>query len=361
MRREDAIEDQQDVIEEARALLQRNLPSEAARLLQDNLNRRAGTAAEYMLLGVALAGAGEGLSAIQALEQAISLEPDNAAVHFNLGQVYLQGGRRRQALAAFDRALELRPQYPAAAQAAAELRLSLAGTSASARRAPSDFEPGSPSRFAPPVAPAEPQSAEGEPRTLREAAVQLLLRPGEAFNGGMDGYFNTAGAIPAVIGLFLLSIAAAALIAATFVFRSANAGGATPLGNVPLVVLSGFVNVIATAGIIACYNRFSEETGDFIADFGSLALSFAMISATITLATAPIAIVLALVGGPGPLLLPLVLVLVGAYLWRYGLQVALVCATTDLPLFAAMILLGIANMGAAFAAQSLERAVKMLF
>jgi uncharacterized protein HemY len=110
------------VVEAARSLLQRNQPAEAARMLGEHLSQREGNASEYLLMGVARARAGEGMTAIQALEQAIALEPGNAAAHFNLGQIMRQRGRLREALLAIERALELRPNYPAAQTAATDLR-----------------------------------------------------------------------------------------------------------------------------------------------------------------------------------------------------------------------------------------------
>src|SRR5256885_770547 len=48
-------------------------------MLRLHLQRHPGTATEYMLLGVALSESGEGLMALQTLEQAVALEPDNPA------------------------------------------------------------------------------------------------------------------------------------------------------------------------------------------------------------------------------------------------------------------------------------------
>jgi cytochrome c-type biogenesis protein CcmH/NrfG len=106
---------------EARGLLERHQSSEAAQLLRLHLQQHAGTAAEYMLLGVALAESGEGLMALETLEQAVALEPKNAVAHFNLGQAYHQFARNREALCEWERALQLRPSYPAATRAIAEI------------------------------------------------------------------------------------------------------------------------------------------------------------------------------------------------------------------------------------------------
>src|SRR4051812_36632771 len=78
--------EQETVIQDARALLAQHQPAEAARRLHLHLTTRPGTATAYMLLGVALSGTGEGLRVLQAFEQAIAMEPENAAAHYNLGQ-----------------------------------------------------------------------------------------------------------------------------------------------------------------------------------------------------------------------------------------------------------------------------------
>ena len=115
-----------DVIREARALLGQNRPAEAAQILRLHLQGYAGTAAEYMLLGVALSESGERLMALETLEQAVAMEPGNAVAHYNLGEAYREFGRDREALAEWKRALQLRPDYPAATRALAEVRRHLA-------------------------------------------------------------------------------------------------------------------------------------------------------------------------------------------------------------------------------------------
>lgn len=110
------------VLREARSLLQQNRPAEAARIVRLRLQRHTGTAAEYMLLGVALCESGEGLMAVETLEQAVAMEPENAAAHYNLGEAYHTLGRDQEARAEWVRALQLRPDYPAVTRALAELR-----------------------------------------------------------------------------------------------------------------------------------------------------------------------------------------------------------------------------------------------
>src|SRR5437764_13433254 len=95
---EDRVVQTRAVADQARELLRQNRPEEAARLLREHLTSHAGLAAEEMLLGVALAQAGENAAAIETLERSVALEPGNAATHFNLGQIYRQAGRREEAL-----------------------------------------------------------------------------------------------------------------------------------------------------------------------------------------------------------------------------------------------------------------------
>jgi cytochrome c-type biogenesis protein CcmH/NrfG len=80
----------ENAADEARLLLRNQRPAEAARLMRASLADRPGTAGEQMLLGVALAQTGERTEALAALERAVLLDPDDAAAHFNLGQLYRQ-------------------------------------------------------------------------------------------------------------------------------------------------------------------------------------------------------------------------------------------------------------------------------
>jgi tetratricopeptide (TPR) repeat protein len=114
--------DEEALVGEARALLERSRPAEAARILRTHLQRHPGTASVYMPLGVALSESGEGLMALETLQQAVALEPENAVAHYNLGQAYRESGREQEALAEWERALQLRPDYPAATRAIAEAR-----------------------------------------------------------------------------------------------------------------------------------------------------------------------------------------------------------------------------------------------
>jgi hypothetical protein len=170
---------------------------------------------------------------------------------------------------------------------------------------------------------------------LMAAAWQLIGSPGQAFNGGLDSFFNTPGAVGAVINFFLLSASVTILVSLSSVSRGA--------GILAVIVgLAGVVNVAATAATIATFNRLTGGIGDFAADFGSLTLSFALIQATLSLLAAPLIPLAGAVGaGTG------LAVFIG--LWTYALEVALVMAATDINLITAMALLAGANLVARFA------------
>src|SRR5437763_1466310 len=105
---------QENVVQQARTYLEQKQPAEAARLLRSYLILQPGTGTVYMLLGVALLRSGEGMLALQALERAVEIEPENPAAHHNLGLAYQEFGRLGLAIAELERSLELRPDHPAA-------------------------------------------------------------------------------------------------------------------------------------------------------------------------------------------------------------------------------------------------------
>src|SRR5205823_2996879 len=98
-------------------------------------------------------------------------------------------------------------------------------------------------------------------------------------------------------------------------------------GIAVILMLAGAINVVATAATVATFNRLTGGIDDFAGDFGSLALSFAMIEATLSLVSAP----LMLLAGPlGTGFATGLALAIG--LWTYGLQLALVMATTEINL-----------------------------
>ena len=330
--------EQENVISEARALLGQNQPAEAARILRLHLQRNPGTATDYMLLGVVLSQSGQGLLALQALEQAVAMEPGNATAHYNLGQAYREFGRHREALAELERALQLRPDYPAATRAIGEVRRHLVAPSGANIQPPAGAA--SPAPLGPPLLPPEGELVDDRPllQRLLSAAWQLIGSPGQAFNGGLDHFFNTPGAVGAVVTFFLVSVGLSTVAAWFSTPHGEGSGGA-------LLMLSSVVSVIATAGTIAMFNQLTGGVGDFGSDFGSLALSFALIEATLSLVSTPL-ILLAAPAGAAGFVVGLAFV-VG--LWKYGLELGLVMATTEINLFTAIVLLAVARIVSAIA------------
>lgn len=51
---------------------------------------------------------------IDRIERLITLDPNDATLHFALGQAYLEAGRFADAASAFERAIALKPRYTAA-------------------------------------------------------------------------------------------------------------------------------------------------------------------------------------------------------------------------------------------------------
>jgi tetratricopeptide (TPR) repeat protein len=77
-------------------------------LFEAQLAARPESAEGWVGLGTALAGAGQGARAAEALERALALDPTQALAHFNLGRVHYDRGAFDLARAAFERTLELR-------------------------------------------------------------------------------------------------------------------------------------------------------------------------------------------------------------------------------------------------------------
>jgi hypothetical protein len=325
----------------ARVLLEQKQPAEAARLLEQSLREHPGGASDHMLLGIALAQSGEWLMAVQHLEEAVAQEPGNAAAHHNLGLVYRQGGRDRDALAAFERALARRPAYPAAAQAAAEVRRKLAGATAGERAPLAGATGASPAPGAPMTRWEEPVEEGSVGQRLLTAMGQLLFSPGAALGGGLDRFFGTPGAIGAVVGLYVVSLVVMGVVAwlSPAPEPGEAAAGALLLAITPLAIVAGILTVAASAATVALYNVVTGSSQGFLAEFGSIALSLALVSATFSFVTAPIGLILALAGATGGI----VILSIVTGIWALGLEVAIVEGATEMSWAPALVLLIAAN------------------
>jgi hypothetical protein len=112
---------------------------------------------------------------------------------------------------------------------------------------------------------------------------------GAALGGGLDTFFGTPGAIGAVLNVFTLSLGVSGLVAWLSPAAEGGREALSPFtGSTPFVVLLSIVVVAASAVTIALYNVITGNSQGFVGEFGSLALSLALISATLDLVTAPI-------------------------------------------------------------------------
>jgi tetratricopeptide (TPR) repeat protein len=224
------------VLEEAREFLTQKQPAEAVRILREHLAQGSGTAEEQMLLGVAAAQTRDNVAAITAFEQAIALDPNNPVAHYNLGQIYRQVGRLQEALAACERALQLRPDYPAATSAAAELRRQIQAAPPVVETRPA-ATPAPASGYGYPAAPGYggPSSAsESYASVSRPVGITILV------------VLNDIGAVLMIIGgLFLLLGAGAALVGGAG--GAGRPGGISPVGA---AALGGGLAVLAIVFIV---------------------------------------------------------------------------------------------------------------
>jgi hypothetical protein len=370
-------------IRQARELLQQKRPQEAIQVIRRHLSFAPATSVDYLLLGVALAESGEGLQATGILEQAEQMNPREATIPYKLGLLYRQAGRAQEAVAAFERALAVRPDYEAARQALEHLRQQAQVVTQAMPAAPSGpvkcphcgmesragvdcewcahplHEPvrppvPDPAVPGPAAAPIDPDAvpvpmneyeelAHGSliQRVLK-SAWKLIIDPYTALNGGLDNFFNSPGAVGAVIGCYILS-----LLPAVIIFlaqpRAASLGDQAPRAPMAILMVgTSIAVVIISSAVIAFYNLVTGGSDGFLSDFGSLALSFAFISATIQLVMLPLTLPLQFTGQSGALS-PGGLVLTAQGLWELVLEIMLVVAATDLSGIPAFVLLMFAN------------------
>lgn len=364
------------LIQQAKALLQQRQPAEAAQAVRRHLAMAPGVATDYMLLGVCLAEAGEGLQAIAAMEQAATMDPNSASIAYNLGLLYRKAGRSSNAVAALERAVALRPGYDAPQRALDELRAqsqqatqAFAGPAGSVvqcphcgmatRAAPScefcskPLQPVVVTADAATVATIMAQAQQSEFSGLEEgplfsrlmrACWMLISSPLRAVNSGLDYFFNSPGAPLAVLLLYLVALVAQISVALIAVHSAGGDAETTPGGAVIQAVAAGLIWTFATAFVIACYNAVTGGADSFLGDFGSLVLSFMLIFSTVQLSLFPMTAVLALTGS-----LNLFFIWLVQNLWTWLLQVMLVMAAADINwLAAAAILFGISFFGNMF-------------
>jgi tetratricopeptide (TPR) repeat protein len=320
-------------------------------------------------LGQVYRQAGRGAAAITAFERAIALRPDYDAA--------------KRALAAVQQpAPAAAPAAPAAAAPAAPAAAAPAAPAAAADDATIDFpfppaaagappagkvlcphcgmdsRPGAACEWcsramAPPVSVSDPGAAavaevalarsdheyvaEGNLfQRLLKAMWMLIASPVDAVNGGIDYFYNSSGAVFAVVGAYLAALGIEAALTYFQVSR-ADTAGELPLAALVLSeVGTALLWVVFAALIVATYNAVTGGSDSFLGDFGSLALSFALIYATITFVTLPLTAPMAMMHVDVSVRL---LVYWGVSFWIWVLQVLLIMAATDITFFAAAVLL----------------------
>ncbi|HTE21389.1 MAG TPA: tetratricopeptide repeat protein, partial [Armatimonadota bacterium] len=98
-------------LESALQALDERRPQDAAAVLRDHLWRDPTDAVGYAVLGVSLAQLGDTESALEALEHAHYLHPNNTRILFNYGLALESAGRPRDARIRLAAAVRLDPDY----------------------------------------------------------------------------------------------------------------------------------------------------------------------------------------------------------------------------------------------------------
>ena len=96
---------------EARRLLHHNQPDQAAAVLREGLARPGADAETHGLMGAALSRTGDDSSAVSHFEQAVRLDPQSPANHFNLGVAYEKVGQLEWALEGYRQSLLRSPAF----------------------------------------------------------------------------------------------------------------------------------------------------------------------------------------------------------------------------------------------------------
>ncbi len=162
------MQDSQSALNEALAALAANRPAEAAERLRSQAEQDAENALVHAALGMVLAQMGDAPGAIEALDRAHYLQPQNAQVLYHYGLALETTGRGRQARLRYEAALRLDPGFEPA-----RLRMELVDQAAA-------------SALAIPAAPAIPATSQIErshapqPGTSLRLPVQGEMGMGEA-------------------------------------------------------------------------------------------------------------------------------------------------------------------------------------
>jgi hypothetical protein len=184
-------------LKQALDALEADRPGDALPLLREQIARDPSNPLLLAMLGVAQTRTGDPDAAVEALDRAHYLEPDNAQILVDYGNALLAAGRDQQARSRFEAALRLDPAHQGALRSLAELYQRLAGGAPAARRpAPGPAAPSAhpamseglgPSSVAPArsLSPAAP-APDRPPAGAGSAAVERRARPPIDFTNSAD-------------------------------------------------------------------------------------------------------------------------------------------------------------------------------
>jgi len=125
------------VLKQALEALEANRPADAVQQLRVQLGQDPGNPLVLAMLGVAFTRTGELDEAVEALDRAHYLEPDNPQILVDYGNALLAAGRDQSARSRFEAALKLDPAHQGALRSLAELYQRLATRPAPERNRPS--------------------------------------------------------------------------------------------------------------------------------------------------------------------------------------------------------------------------------
>lgn len=166
------------IMDQAIQALKEQRPQEAADLLKDHIWRDPSDGAAYAFLGVALSELGDSASALEALERAHYLAPQDAGILYNYGLVLEAAGRSKEARIRFSAALQLDPGYHRAQQRLLQLGGPFPPVPPGAGRSP-QTEPEAP----PPSLESGPAREMAEAAGIREPTMQPSSAASEVTGG----------------------------------------------------------------------------------------------------------------------------------------------------------------------------------
>jgi Tfp pilus assembly protein PilF len=103
-----------DRINRANQLLAQSKPAEALELLQEAAKLSPEDEDVHYNLGIALSRLNRNDEAVKEYQEALRIFPDYAEVHNNLGNLYVRMGKREEAVQQFEQAVKINPEYASA-------------------------------------------------------------------------------------------------------------------------------------------------------------------------------------------------------------------------------------------------------